>query len=282
MPIDLPSEINEIKNRLETESAWLWLLAVTISGVTETLRLVNNLENIVYDGNTYTRCNFTLGPWENTSAGQLPRRTLSITNVDLTAYLLPYVKDYEGIVGATIVITPVNSFHLDVDMSSKAQEYQVIQTVPAEEWIVFTLGAPNPLQQRFPLHRYLGLYCNFHFESFECSYTRKTVAGVTLSGSNPVSIEVTAHGFATGDSIRLAAIAGITPSLADSYDITKTDDNNFTLDSTDSSSYSGSYTSGGTAGYSTCERTLKQCTDRENQVRFGGQPGIRSKTVRFA
>ena len=39
------------------------------------------------------------------------------------------------------------------------------------EWVTFTLGAPNPLKQRFPLHKYIGKHCNWLYGSVECGHT---------------------------------------------------------------------------------------------------------------
>jgi len=208
VPIDLPNEIIEIKNMLYTGSAWLFLLDITIPGVEEILRLVNNPEKIVYDGNTYTSCNFTLGPWERTKPGEIPRRTMSITNAKLAGSIMPYVEEHDGAVGSTVVITPVNSYHLDVDMSSKAQEYKIMSSSPGEKWIAFVLGASNPLLQRFPRDRYQGTYCRFlrYFKGVECGYS----------------------------------------------------------------------------GEESCNGTYAICKELGNQTRFGAEPGLRSKTVKFA
>jgi len=209
MPVDLPGEIVRDSRKLVSQSAWLWLLAITISGVEETLRFVNNTKNISYGGNTYTRSNFTLGPWRYTETGELPTRELKVTNIDIVNYLLPYVEDYEGAIGDTIVTTPVNSQHLDMDMSSKAMEYMILSATPTEQWITFILGAPNPLIQRVPQNRYFANYCCFvsHFKGAECAY----------SGAETV-----------------------------------------------------------------CNGTLAQCKQYSNQTRFGGEVGLRSKTVKFA
>lgn len=209
MPADLDGKIVKESRELTSRSAWLWLLAVTISGVEETIRLVNNTEDISYGGNTYTRCNFELGPWRYTETGELPGRQLKVTNIDLVNYLLPYVDDYDGIVGATIVTTPVNSQHLDVDMSAKAMEFMVLAGSPTETEIIFGLGAPNPLIQWVQRHRYFADYCPFvsRFGDAECGY----------SGEQTV-----------------------------------------------------------------CNGLLSQCKDYGNQVRFGGEVGLRSRTVRFA
>lgn len=208
MPVDLPADIQKEKNKLETKSAWLWLLDVTVTGVEEVIRLVNNTENISYGGNVYTRCSFKLGPWEFTASGELPRRQLSVTNIDVAQYLLPYVEQYDGAVGSTVVTTPVNSEHLDVDMSSKAMEFMILSASPWEDNIAFTLGGPNPLIQRLQ-DRYFANYCRFvkHFKGVECGY----------SGAETV-----------------------------------------------------------------CNGTLARCKELSNQTRFGGETGMRAKTVRFA
>ena len=208
MPVDLPDVINEDKNKLETQSAWLWLLDITVPNVEEVIRLVNNTEDIGYGGNTYTKCGFKIGPWEQKVSGELPQRTLSITNIAVAEYMLPYVENYDGAVGSTVVTTPVNSEHLDVDMSSKAMEYELISASPAEDWIVFKLGAPNPLRQGLQ-DKYFASYCRFvtHFKGAECGY----------EGEETV-----------------------------------------------------------------CDGTLAQCKEFNNETRFGGEPGLRSRTVRFA
>jgi phage-related protein len=208
MPADLDGKIIAESRKLGSSSSWLWLLAVTINGVAETIRLVNNTENIEYFGYTYTRCNFELGPWQYTESGELPTRELKITNIDLVNYLLPYVEDYDGIIGAQVITVPVNSNHLDVDMSAKAMDFMVLAGSSSEQWIVFTLGAPNPLIQWIQRNKYYADYCPFVslFRGAECGY----------AGEETV-----------------------------------------------------------------CNGLLSQCRQYGNQARFGGEPGLRSKTVRF-
>ena len=72
----------------------------------------------------------------------------------------------------------------------------------------------------------------------------KSIDGITLTGSDPVSLEITAHGFISGERIRLISVVGITPSLDGEYVVTKLDANNLTLNGTDSSDYTGTFESG--------------------------------------
>ncbi len=70
------------------------------------------------------------------------------------------------------------------------------------------------------------------------------IEGITLSSTNPVSIQITAHGLTTGRQILPTSISGTTELNDNIYKVTVTDVNNFTLDGTDSSNFSA-YTSGG-------------------------------------
>lgn len=71
------------------------------------------------------------------------------------------------------------------------------------------------------------------------------IAGITLSGTNPVSIQVTAHGLSSGRQILPEDVGGTTELNDNTYKITVTDANNFTLNGTDSSDFTA-WTSGGT------------------------------------
>lgn len=72
----------------------------------------------------------------------------------------------------------------------------------------------------------------------------KAIGNITLSGTDAVSVNLTAHGFVSGETVRLVLVVGISSSLDGEYVVTKTDDDNFTLNGTNSSDYSGSFTSG--------------------------------------
>ncbi len=73
------------------------------------------------------------------------------------------------------------------------------------------------------------------------------VSGITLSGTDPVSVEVLDHGRVTDDEVKFADVVGTTLLNGNTYPVTLTDADNFTLQDTDSSDYSV-YTSGGTIG----------------------------------
>ncbi len=285
MPRDIPANIIIEKNKLQSKAAWLLLLEVTLTDDT-VLRYVRNFEEIEFGGETYTPFPFEIEPTKNTSKGQIPTVTLRVSNV--TNLLEPYLEDLDGAIGSSVKITIVNSDRLAEDYSELELTYDIIACNSTTEWVTFTLGAPNPLRQRFPLDKYLALHCSFHYNDVEdqegprCQYAGKTITAITKAANAKISCA--SHGFAVDDVIKFAEVEGMTEINGQSGVVQDADPDEdgdaFAVD-IDSEAYSD-YTSGGKCGYATCDRTLADCRERSNSANFGGFPGIRSGTVRVA
>lgn len=282
----LPTNLIIAKNRLDCKYPWLLLLEVHLNDDADTVRRFvrsgtdGSGADISYGGEIYTAFNFDIGLIRQSAEADVPTTRLSVCNI--SQFLEPDIQATDELDGASVKIIIVHADNLDEDHSELELEYDIISPAITATDVTFTLGAPSPLRRNFPMHRYFADFCWHYFEDARCGYTGKAVAGVTLAGSDPVSVECTGHGFADNDVIRLADIAGVTPSMAGNYAITKTDNDNFTLNSTDSSDYSGSYTSGGTAGYAVCPGHLSDCRDRENSSKFGGFVGLKDGGIKFA
>ena len=246
--------------------------------------MVRNNEDITFGGNVYTAFNFEIEPTEHGNSGEIPSVTLRVSNI--TRLIESKLQDLGGGIGSTVKVTVVNSELLAENYSELEMTYDTLTCNTTSQWVVFTLGAPSPLRQRFPLDKYLALHCRFRFnrpsDNYpECAYTGESIEGITLPSGSPVSANITGHPFSTGDVLSFLDVGGTTELNGNSYTITKTDANNFTLDSTDGDDFTA-WTSGGTAGFATCDRTLTSCRERGNGVRFGGFPGMRSGGIRIA
>ena len=88
-----------------------------------------------------------------------------------------------------------------------------------------------------------------------------------ITDATQVNIEITGHGYSTGDVIYIAGTGGLTPELNGEYVITKVDADNFKLDSTTYSDYSGTWDSAGTATNPVEVTTTFASTDLPN-LRF--------------
>ena len=169
----LPASLVLEKNKLAQNSAWLILLDIDIEGES-TIYLVRNNESVPFGNNTYQPFAFELDATKQESKGKIPTVGLSISNV--TRIFANLLEVHNGGVGATVTLRVVNSALLTENYAELTIEYDVIATEVSEEWVSFTLGAPNPLRQRFPKYRYISGHCNWQFNypagtGAECGYT---------------------------------------------------------------------------------------------------------------
>lgn len=167
----LPANLILEKNQLGTKSAWIILVEIQdVDGVGTALRYAANNEDVEFDGNTYTAFPLQIDSTRYSSKGEIPTVRLSVSNV--TQILQSYLSDYEGLVGKTVLVTVVNSDNLGEDYSELEIEFSILDTESNPEWVIFTLGASNPLRKRFPLQRYMANQCNWadNFKGAECKY----------------------------------------------------------------------------------------------------------------
>jgi len=159
------------KNKLYSTTAWLILAEISIPTTpASTAYLVRNTEDIVFNSNTYTAFPFELDTMRHVSKGEIPSLTLRFANAGRA--IQAYLEDYEGLVGQTvtlrIVAKPGGSASY---LEARSWTYDILETTADANWVSFTLGAPNPLVRRFPLHRYIANHCNWKFKSVECGYS---------------------------------------------------------------------------------------------------------------
>jgi len=275
----LPASLILEKNKLASPNPWLVLLTITLTDST-ILRFVRNTKDVTYKGNVYTAFPFEITPAKQDNRGEIPTVTLTVSNV--TQLLEPYLDEQDGGVGASVVITVINAAHLDEDYAELEMAFDVLACYSTAESVVFTLGAPNPLRQQFPLRMYLAQHCGFVYEGAECGYVGKDISGITRAANAKISC--TGHPFSVDDTVKITDVEGMTEINNQTGTVVDADPdedgNAFTVD-IDSTGYS-TYTSGGKAGFATCGKTLGDCDRRENATRFGGFPGIRSGSVRLA
>ncbi len=210
----LPANLTLQKNKVNQTDPWLFLLDIVLidpndSNNTEEFFLVQNNENITYNGQTYTATNFEISPTKSCSEGEILVVKLSVSNV--TMALQSYLEAYNGGMESTIKLTVVNNAYLGEDYTELEMDFIVLSCSADDTYIVFSLGAPNPLLAKFPQLRYLALHCSWAFRSVECEY-----------------------GEGSGE--------------------------------TDT----------------TCERTLEACQAKNNTLRFGGCPGMKSGGIIIA
>lgn len=168
----LPLALKQAKNQLGGDSPWLVTLDIDLDGTF--YYLVNNNEDITYNGQVYTAVPFDVAPPKESSKGEIPTVTLNVSNVTRT--LQYYMELLAGAVGAPVTLRVVNTAHLAEDYSELTMYFEVMATKCTASVVSFTLGAPNPLNTRFPAEQFIAAHCNWKFKGPECAY-----AGVASS-----------------------------------------------------------------------------------------------------
>lgn len=162
------------KNKIAQDGVWLTLLELQAPDST-VIRIVQNNENIVWNGFTWIAFPFTIDSVKQTKT-QLPSIPVKISNV--TRVMEQYIEQYGGMVGCTVILRVVNSkFSTRINgvltLTGSAEvdeEFVVMHTTSDATWATFNLGGALPLMKRFPFRRILKDWCPFPYAQIECGY----------------------------------------------------------------------------------------------------------------
>lgn len=195
--LTLPLALRIEKNRLVATAPWLLLLDVTLPDAS-VIRLVRNTEDVTFGGNLYTAFAFDIDNVRSGGDGRIQGVSLKVANPGRA--LQPYMEAHDGLVGCGITLRVVHADNLAADYSELTLQWEILSAESAEDWIVFSLGAENPLRRRFPLHVAIPFSCNWTFKGVECGY----------SGAAASCPRTLAYCRSLGNSVRFGGRPGIT------------------------------------------------------------------------
>jgi lambda family phage minor tail protein L len=177
MPLTLSPTIIAEKNKLATDSVFLYAMMVTIPGdPSDTiLRVVRNNEDIVWDGETWQAFPFEVDDVQSSGKGEIPRVDVRICNISraMEAYVIAYdtyVKA-NGFSPIEVELYVLNTLDLASSTPAGQVSFELKQPKMDAKWATFTLGAPNPYNRRFPQDRILKNHCRFRFKDALCGYS---------------------------------------------------------------------------------------------------------------
>jgi len=267
----IPASLIVEKNKIATGSAWLWTLAVTFANKSP-IRFVKNTEDITYPigEDLYTAMGFSIDVIKDDKSGTIENLVLKFPNVLGT--LEPYLEELEGAVGSLVTLQLINSAYLS-ETPAFSRSFEIIFTEADANIVTAILGAPNPIMRRFPLYFYRASHCSWRFnfststDSVECNYTRTGAVAwqsshVYVVGNRVYKTGNTAMTFRVC-SVRLDNKSGSTEPVWSETGGFYTLDNNVTW-----------------ICDINCIKTLKNCQDLGNSMRFGGYPGTGSGGIR--
>jgi lambda family phage minor tail protein L len=165
----LPSNLLLVKNDLGQTAPWILLLAVTFPD-SSVIYLCNNTEDVTFQGQVYSAIPFDIDVLAQDNQGKIPNVQLRISNV--TRAMQAYLEAYEGGIGASVLLSIVNTAYLTENYANLQLTLEVVGSSSDSQWVTFSLGPPNPLTKRFPPDIYMALNCRWvrNFKGVECKY----------------------------------------------------------------------------------------------------------------
>lgn len=175
MPIPLIQPLIAEKNKIEQDVPWLLCLKLVNVAGDLTIRLVNNTENITYQGDEYIAFPFELDPIPEVTRGSLPSVALKVSNVD--RQIQSYVEqDATFGSGWSVTLYLVHAGHLaetppEGQVSEIEQEWRSLDLTADNEFLTINLGMPNPMLIQFPAQKFTGGFCQRTFsDDLGCPY----------------------------------------------------------------------------------------------------------------
>lgn len=174
------------KNRLSSDAAYLACLDIlvpdTATGeILETLRYVNNTEDVVIKGITYKAVQFSLEV--KSELGGVPSVTLNF--FDYSQEVLARMSENAGGIGFQVNISVFASNNLN-GTAEVTEYYEVVNASAANYEVSFTLGAENALNRQFPKRIQRRDFCQWIYrDANTCRYSgTMSACDHTLDGSN--------------------------------------------------------------------------------------------------
>lgn len=163
----LSANLIQAKNMLGGDQPWIILIVLALTGGT-TFRLASNNEDITFQGELFTAFPLQIELPKESSKGEIPTVKLGLANA--TRAIQVHLEAQNGGVGSTVQLIIVNAGLLAENYAELTMDFDVLSSDCTAQWISVTLGSPNPLRSRFPLHRFIAMHCNWQFKSVECGY----------------------------------------------------------------------------------------------------------------
>ena len=285
---NMPSAISALKNQISQSGVWLWLLEIEILNG-PTLRYARNTEAVTYGGNVYSPFNFSIGNFVVNTDGELPEIEAYITNIGyaVQAYMRDYDGLVGSTITCLYVNTTYLDVDYSEDaMSWRVSGVGNMWPHLAVTLGVPTEVRGRAINTRYSAYacsheRFRDAWCGYVGEDIASislpsgtpvqittatGYSTKNIEGIEYHEDvslfnwtlyeenvltyNPIHITITDHGYVSGQTVTVADVSDLSPTINGDHRIRVVDDNTFQLVDTDGEDYSGIWSSGGTVSAS--------------------------------
>jgi len=167
--ITLSDASKQLKNSLIQDGVWYILLTLTNRDASVVVHIVNNPDDLTFNGNTFTAFPFNIDTVTESNKGELPSINLTLSNIDrvIEGYI---EQDADLGSGWDVHIDIVHETALNSGLAEITYDFITIGASADAKTAVFSCGLRNPLRQQFPRLRMLPNACQNTFKSGGCNY----------------------------------------------------------------------------------------------------------------
>lgn len=186
--LELSPVVKVEKNKLNTDGVFLVGLHITIPGITEAIRIINNNEDIEWptgSGNIWQAFPFDVDEMSDNSKAEVSQFNLKVSNVNNV--IGDYVRQYDvyvkqnGFEPIDIVLYVINSNDLASIIPAFSHELVLSAVKLNMVEATFTVSARDVYRVNIPTHKMYPNLCRFKFKSDLCGYSGlATVCDKTL------------------------------------------------------------------------------------------------------
>lgn len=164
---EVSSDAKLEKNKTETGEPWLILYEVDV-GEVERLFLVNNEEDVVFNGRTYRKFPIAFSELEENLRGDLPVLDIVVSNA--TREVQAFLEHANGLLDREVRIYFISGSLLDDPAAAISQSFRITATTADAERVTFRLSQLPLLDINLPHQRFSRTRCRFQFRGEECGW----------------------------------------------------------------------------------------------------------------
>jgi len=172
---ELSSVVKVEKNKLFTDSVFLALLEITIPSVEETIRIVNNNEDIIWNSYTWQKFPFEIDEISESANAETSQFQIKVANVN--NIIGQYIREYDlyvkqnGFSPIEVILYVINTKDLDNLVPVYAHNLVLSTQNITNLEVSFTVSARDLFRARTPQYKMYPNSCRFKFKSSLCGYT---------------------------------------------------------------------------------------------------------------
>ena len=160
------------KNRLSSTGVWIYLLEITIPGISETIKICKNTEKITWNGSTYQAFPFSLNSMSENSTNEIPTLQIQISNI--TREIQAMLESTNGAAGATLKLMLIHNKHLADTEPTWQGTFALLSAVCDEQWVTLSVGQAYSTSSRRPLWTEQKYICRWHYGDICCAVAAAT------------------------------------------------------------------------------------------------------------